>query len=113
MKRMIKKIDTDALSSWNREQLDDLSNEENESYCNGYESAIDNVADWLNQQSYIESVNGHWKDINEVQISPPGIMSPLTNTSETCSVCKARIGLVGPKKYIYDKRCPSCGAFMS
>lgn len=109
---MVKRIDTDVLKSWNRDRLDELDGEVRDSYYHGYESAIENVADWLDAQPTAEVVHGHWEDISETTIPLPGIMSPLTNTAETCSVCKARVGFVGPKKYLYDKQCPNCGAFM-
>lgn len=108
---MIKRIDTDALKSWNRDRLEELDGEVNVSYYHGYESAIDNVADWLDEQPDTE-VHGHWEDISETAIPLPGMMTPITNTAETCSVCKVRVGFVGPKRYLSDKQCPNCGAFM-
>ena len=66
----------------------------------------ENVKDWQ------PCIHGHWEDISETEIPLPGMMTPITNTVETCSVCKVSVGFVGPKKYLFDNRCPNCGAFM-
>ena len=87
-----------------------LENGENE-YVYDTNSVLDSI-DAQPTADVVKAVHGHWEDISETTIPLPGMMTPITNTAETCSVCKVRVGFVGPKRYLYDKQCPNCGAFM-
>ena len=57
-------------------------------------------------------VHARWEDVRETVMYVPDKKATLTHTAETCSACKARVGFVGPKIYLYDKHCPECGAVM-
>lgn len=57
-------------------------------------------------------VKGHWEDVQETVMHVVTMKLPITHTAATCSVCKSRIGFVGPKKYLRDNICPNCGAIM-
>ena len=56
--------------------------------------------------------HGRWLDVQETDMYVPDLKLTATKTAEKCSVCKARIGLIGPKLYLFDSFCPSCGAKM-
>lgn len=56
--------------------------------------------------------NGRWLDVQETDMYVPDLKLTATKTSETCSACKARIGFIGAKLYLFDSFCPSCGAKM-
>lgn len=56
--------------------------------------------------------NGRWLDVQETDMYVPDLKLTATKTAETCSVCKARIGFIGAKLYLFDSFCPSCGAKM-
>ena len=60
----------------------------------------------------VEVVHGRWLDIQETETYVPDMKFTITKTAETCSNCKARIGFVGAKQYLFDAICPSCGAKM-
>ena len=55
---------------------------------------------------------GRWENVQETVMYVPEMKYTTTHTAETCSACKARVGFVGPKVYLYDQICPSCGAKM-
>ena len=57
-------------------------------------------------------IHARWEDVRETVMYVPDVKATFTHTAETCSACKARVGFVGPKMYLYDKRCPECGAKM-
>lgn len=56
--------------------------------------------------------HGRWLDVQETDMYVPDLKLTATKTAETCSVCKARIGFIGAKLYLFDSICPSCGAKM-
>ena len=60
----------------------------------------------------VEVVHGRWLDIQETEMYVPDMKFTITKTAETCSNCKARIGFVGAKQYLFDAICPNCGAKM-
>ena len=60
----------------------------------------------------VEVVHGRWEDVQETEMYVPDMKFTITKTAETCSVCKARIGFVGGKRYLFDAICPNCGAKM-
>ena len=57
-------------------------------------------------------VHGRWEDVKETSLYVPDMKYTVTHTAETCSACKARIGFIGSKPYLYDNICPNCGAKM-
>lgn len=57
-------------------------------------------------------VHGLWENVKETEMYVPEMKFTTTHTAETCSVCRARVGFIGPKMYLYDKFCPECGAKM-
>ena len=56
--------------------------------------------------------NGRWLDVQETDMYVPDLKLTATKTAETCSACKARIGFIGQKLYLFDSFCPNCGAKM-
>lgn len=56
--------------------------------------------------------HGRWLDVQETDMYVPDLKLTATKTAETCSVCKARIGFIGAKLYLFDSICPNCGARM-
>lgn len=56
--------------------------------------------------------HGRWLDVQETDMYVPDLKLTATKTAETCSVCKARIGFIGAKLYLFDSICPNCGAKM-
>lgn len=56
--------------------------------------------------------HGRWLDVQETDMYVPDLKFTATKTAETCSVCRARIGFIGPKLYLFDAICPNCGAKM-
>ena len=60
----------------------------------------------------VEVVHGRWLDVQETEMYVPNMKFTITKTAETCSNCKARIGFVGAKQYLFDAICPNCGAKM-
>lgn len=60
----------------------------------------------------VEVVHGRWEDVRETEMYVPDMRYTITKTAETCSECKARIGFVGAKRYLFDTICPNCGAKM-
>ena len=56
--------------------------------------------------------HGRWLDVQETDMYVPDLKFTATKTAETCSVCRARIGFIGAKLYLFDSCCPSCGAKM-
>ena len=57
-------------------------------------------------------VHGRWENVQETEMYVPDMKLTITKTAETCSECKARIGFVGAKQYLFDTLCPNCGAKM-
>lgn len=57
-------------------------------------------------------VHGRWENVQETDMYVPEMKFTITKTAETCSVCKARVGFVGAKQYLFDSICPNCGAKM-
>ena len=57
--------------------------------------------------------HGRWENVQETDMYVPEMKFTLTKTAETCSVCKARVGFVGAKQYLFDSICPSRGARMN
>ena len=85
----------------------------------------DGGSDWgFSRQNILEVINsvptadvapvrhGRWLDVQETDMCVPDLKLTATKTAETCSVCKARIGFIGAKLYLFDSFCPSCGARM-
>lgn len=60
----------------------------------------------------VEVVHGRWEDVQETEMYVPDMKFTITKTAETCSACKARIGFIGAKQYLFDAVCPNCGAKM-
>ena len=60
----------------------------------------------------VEVVHGRWENVQETEMYVPDMKLTITKTAETCSECKARIGFVGAKQYLFDTLCPNCGARM-
>lgn len=60
----------------------------------------------------VEVVHGRWENVQETEMYVPDMKLTITKTAETCSECKARIGFVGAKQYLFDTLCPNCGAKM-
>ena len=58
-------------------------------------------------------LHGRWENVKETEMYVPDMKLTITKTAETCSECKARIGFVGAKQYLFDTLCPSCGARMN
>ena len=56
--------------------------------------------------------HGRWLDVQETDMYVPDLKLTATKTAETCSACKARIGFIGAKLYLFDSICPACGAKM-
>ena len=56
--------------------------------------------------------HGRWLDVQETDMYVPDLKFTATKTAETCSVCRARIGFIGPKLYLFDAICPNCRAKM-
>lgn len=56
--------------------------------------------------------HGKWENVQETDMYVPEMKFTITKTAETCSVCKARVGFVGAKQYLFDSICLSCGARM-
>lgn len=56
--------------------------------------------------------HGRWLNVVETDLYVPDHKFTMTKTAETCSECKARIGFVGAKLYLFDGICPNCGARM-
>lgn len=56
--------------------------------------------------------DGNWEDVQEEELYCPDIKTTITRTTQTCSCCKTRIGFIGPKRYLADAHCPSCGGKM-
>ena len=86
-----------------------------DSYDRGYMDALDRVDDWMDAQPALDAipvVHARWEDVKETVMYVPDMKATFTHTAETCSACKARVGFVGPKIYLYDKCCPECGAIM-
>lgn len=85
------------------------------------ESAKHAWAKGLEPSQYIETIPaadvaqvryGRWLDVQETDMYVPDLKFTATKTAETCSACRARIGFIGPKMYLFDAICPSCGARM-
>lgn len=57
-------------------------------------------------------VHGKWENVQETDMYVPDLKLTATKTAETCSECKARIGFIGAKLYLFDSTCPACGAKM-
>lgn len=85
----------------------------------------DGTCDWgFGHQNILEVINsvpaadvapvrhGRWLDVQETDMYVPDLKLTATKTAETCSVCRARIGFIGAKLYLFDAICPSCGARM-
>lgn len=85
----------------------------------------DGDCDWgFGRQNILEVINsvpsadvapvryGRWLDVQETDMYVPDLKLTATTTAETCSVCKARIGFIGAKLYLFDSICPNCGAKM-
>ena len=56
--------------------------------------------------------HGRWLDVQETDMYVPDLKLTATKTAETRSVCRARIGFIGAKLYLFDSICQSCGAMM-
>lgn len=56
--------------------------------------------------------HGRWLDVLETDLYVPDHGITITKTAETCSECKARIGFIGAKQYLFDAVCPNCSARM-
>ena len=73
---------------------------------------VDEIIDEAPTVDAVEVVHGRWLDIQETETYVPDMKFTITKTAETCSNCKARIGFVGAKQYLFDAICPNCGAKM-
>lgn len=94
------------------EAIQELKEYKDSKYCPEHldkpiETAIENL-------SQGRTAIGTWEDIVEKDV-PVYDRPHLTSyrTSQTCSVCKTRITLIGAKRYLKDNYCPNCGAPMS
>lgn len=70
---------------------------------------------WIRKQTKVDAVevvHGRWLDVQETDMYVPDMKFTITKTAETCSKCKARIGFVGAKRYLFDSVCPNCSAKM-
>ena len=72
----------------------------------------DRCPDFVHKDDVTTVRHGRWLDVQETDMYVPDLKLTATKTAETCSVCKARIGFIGAKLYLFDSFCPSCGAKM-
>lgn len=83
-----------------------------EDFDSGLDWAFRQEIDKLPTVDAMEVVHGRWLDVRETEMYVPDMKFTITKTTETCSACKARIGFVGAKQYLFDSVCPNCGAKM-
>lgn len=98
---MARPIDADKLLEKQFFSLDD----------DGFGMMVVSVTDIISAPT-VERKKGRWKDVKETSLYVPDMKYTVTHTEETCSACKARIGFIGSKPYLYDNICPNCGADM-
>ena len=83
-----------------------------EGFDSGLDWAFREDIDKLPTVDAVEVVHGRWEDVMETEMYVPDMKFTITKTAETCSECKARIGFIGAKRYLFDAICPNCGAKM-
>lgn len=72
----------------------------------------DRCPDFVHNADVAPVRHGRWLDVQETDMYVPDLKLTATKTAETCSACKARIGFIGAKLYLFDSICPACGARM-